>query len=81
MTNIFFAALVGALLGAVPLGLLGLMGYARLQQTVKDQPKMMRLEMKLEIREGIERHIAQYRHEENTGVRPRPLASSVEPIA
>lgn len=68
------STLIGAGIAALPLLLLGFLAYGKLLQTVKDQPKMMRMEMKLEIQAALERHELRYRHEERESTSPRMQA-------
>jgi hypothetical protein len=71
--------LIGAGIAALPLLLLGFLAYGKLLQTVKDLPRLMRMEMKIEIREHFDRHLAQYRHEEKENTSPRiQVATSQE---
>jgi hypothetical protein len=79
--------MIGALIGIVCAVVLNIVAVAffagRLSQTVKDLPRAMRLEMKLEIQAALERHLATYRHEErevtSPGCRPAAPAQEVAP--
>lgn len=60
--------MIGILIGVAGAVLVNLAimayGYGKLVQTVKEQPEMMRMVIKIEIQAALDRHLAQYRHEE-----------------